>query len=277
MLDPAVQSLKGSIVRLGSVDLQVAYSPGQAPAIVLVHGGLGNRFNWQNQWEFLQSRDRAVLAYDLAGHGESGRYRRYSVGRHRRDLTRLLHHFSLEQPILCCHSYGVTIGLEWAARHPTTAMIAIAGGTHNLTPWWEVPLMKFFAAGGYQIYHSFPIQQLIQRSPSENSNPSSDLPSHAHPYEAIESFWGYDGRRHALTCPTVVITGGRDPVFPPMMGDQLAAHLSSSVHLTVPASGHSVMVEAPNLVNQALWQLLHRGELVESWVDLVSNGWVTDR
>ncbi len=277
MLDPAVQSLEGSIVRLSSVDLQVAYSPGQAPAIVLVHGGLGNRFNWQNQWEFLRSRDRAVLAYDLAGHGESGRYRRYSVGRHRRDLTRLLHHFSLEQPILCCHSYGVTIGLEWAARHPTTAMIAIAGGTHNLTPWWEVPLMKFFAAGGYQIYHSSPIQQLIQRSPSENSNPSSDLPSHAHPYEAIESFWDYDGRRHALTCQTVVITGGRDPVFPPMMGDQLAAHLSSSVHLTVPASGHSVMVEAPNLVNQALWQLLHRGELVESWIDLVSNGWVTDR
>jgi len=62
-----------------------------------------------------------------------------------------------------------------------------------------------------------------------------------------------------------------------MMGDQLAAHLLSSVHLTVPASGHSVMVEAPKLVNQALWQLLHRGELVESWVDLVSNGWVTDR
>ena len=272
MTDHPAASVEGSVIKLGSVELKVAYSPGQLPAIVLVHGGLGNRFNWQKQWDFLKSRDRAVLSYDLAGHGESGRYRRYSVGRHRRDLTRLLHHFKIQHPILCCHSYGVTIGLEWANRHAVTALIAIAGGTHNLTPWWEIPLMKFFAAGGYQIYHSPRIQQLMGAGYSE-----SRLPSEPHPYEAIESFWGYDGRKHKLPCPVVVITGGRDSVFTQTMGDQLTNHMPSSHHLIVPNSGHSVMVEAPNIVNQAIWQLLQRGQLVESWVDLVSNGWVSDR
>ena len=277
MLNNPAASLEGAIVKLGSVDLKVAYSPGESPAIVLVHGGLGNRFNWQNQWEFLRSRDRAVLAYDLAGHGESGRYRRYSVGRHRRDLTRLLHHFKIQHPILCCHSYGVPIGLEWANRHAAKALIAIAGGTHNLTPWWEIPLMKFFAAGGYQIYHSPQVQQFMQTNRVDISEQPGKLPSESHPYEAIESFWGYDGRHHKLPCPVVVITGGRDPVFPPLMGDQLANHMPTSHHLVVPSSGHSVMVEAPNIVNQAIWQLLHRGSLVESWVDLVGTGWVSDR
>lgn len=54
------------------------------------------------------------------------------MGRHCRDLTRLLRHFHIQSPILCCHSYGVPIGLEWARRHQVSALVAIAGGTHNL-------------------------------------------------------------------------------------------------------------------------------------------------
>lgn len=69
------------------VDLQVCHSPGQTPALVFLHGGLGNRFNWRSQYEFFQSQGREVLAYDLAGHGQSQPYNRYSVGRHCRDLT----------------------------------------------------------------------------------------------------------------------------------------------------------------------------------------------
>ena len=122
-------------LRLG-VDLQVCHSPGQTPALVFLHGGLGNRFNWRSQYEFFQSQGREVLVYDLAGHGQSQPYNRYSVGRHCRDLTRLLRHFHIQSPILCCHSYGVPIGLEWARRHQVSALVAIAGGTHNLTPRW---------------------------------------------------------------------------------------------------------------------------------------------
>ncbi|MFN7678426.1 MAG: alpha/beta fold hydrolase [Cyanobacteriota bacterium] len=40
----------------------------------------------------------------MGGHGESSPYGRYSIGRHCRDLTRLLDHLSFTAPILCCHS-----------------------------------------------------------------------------------------------------------------------------------------------------------------------------
>lgn len=30
------------------IDLQVCYSQGKSPAIVFLHGGLGNRFNWRS-------------------------------------------------------------------------------------------------------------------------------------------------------------------------------------------------------------------------------------
>lgn len=248
--------MQGTPLKLGKVTLQTAYSPGKSPAIVFVHGGLGSRMNWSLQWQFFQARGQEILAYDLAGHGESGRYGRYSIGRHRRDLNRLLQHFNIHHPILCCHSYGVPIGLEWANRHAATALIAIGGGTHNLTPWWEVPIIKLFAIGGHRLYHWQPIQEMMRSFTSDEQLAEfyalNNFPSDAHPYEAIEAFWGYDGRHYALKCPVTVITGGNDPMFTPTMGHQWLANLmhdSESRHITVPDVGHLIMAEAPNVVN----------------------------
>ncbi len=259
--------MAGHPVDLGHITLQVSHAPGRSPTVVFIHGGLGSRLNWRSQWEFLHHQGQQVLAYDLAGHGQSSRYRRYSVGRHRRDLTRLLHHFKIHAPILCCHSYGVPIGLEWARRHAVSALIAIGGGTHDLTPWWEVPIVKFLGAGGHRLYEWHQQQPWFQKRSSQPVPASLDrfwqdnpLPTEAHPYEAMESFWGYDGRHHKLTCPLLIVTGAKDPMFPPWMGQNLAAHLgcsSSHLHyLNVANSGHLVMAEAPEIINQALLQVI---------------------
>ena len=89
----------GQVVHLRrGVSLQVCHSPGQSPAIVFLHGGMGNRFNLRSPYDFFAQQGREVLAYDLAGHGQSSAYRRYSLGRHRRDLTRLLARFQSIPP-----------------------------------------------------------------------------------------------------------------------------------------------------------------------------------
>lgn len=261
--------MAGSLVDLRSVQLQVCYTEGQTPAVVFIHGGLGNRFNWRSQWEFLRSQGKAALAYDLAGHGNSSRYRRYSVGRHRRDLMRLMRHFKIHQPILCCHSYGVPIGLEWASRHQTRALILIGGGTHNLTPWWEVPLVRFLAFGGHHLHRHQTVQDWLKSLTSSHSSDTvqrffqeSPLPNDPHPYHALTSFWGYDGRLAKISCPVLVITGETDSVFTPTMGQQLMKHIATqqgqqhSRHLTVPRTGHLVMAESPSIVNHAILDLL---------------------
>ena len=256
-------NLAGSPIKLGKVALQVAHAPGNSPAIVLIHGGLGSRYNWCLQWDYFRSQGQEILAYDLAGHGQSGRYRQYSVGRHYRDLTRLLRHFQIERPILCCHSYGVPIGLEWAKRHPTTALIAIGGGTHNLTPWWEIPLIKFFAIGGHHLYRWQVVQELLRSLMASEANErlaefhgQNIVPADSHPYEAIEAFWGYNAQYSALNCPVTVITGGNDPMFPPVMGHEWLANLlynqPQSQHISVSNVGHLIMAEAPEVVDQAI-------------------------
>jgi pimeloyl-ACP methyl ester carboxylesterase len=230
---------------------------------------LGSRFNWRSQWEFLHANQHTAIAYDLAGHGNSSRYRRYSVGRHRRDLTRLLKHFKVHKPILCCHSYGVPIGLEWASRHHASALILIGGGTHNLTPWWEVPLTRLLAAGGHHLHRAPTVQRWLRTLTSQHNHDVVDrffqenpLPQDSHPYEAMQSFWGYDGRLKPISCPVLVITGEDDPVFPPSMGADLADHFDwedlHCQHLSVPGAGHLVMAEVPDVVNQAILEMVGR-------------------
>jgi hypothetical protein len=45
-IEASKDSLMGEIVHLRrGVDLQVSHSSGESPAVVFLHGGMGNRFN----------------------------------------------------------------------------------------------------------------------------------------------------------------------------------------------------------------------------------------
>lgn len=247
-----------------AVELQVCHHSGSEPALVFVHGGLGNRFNWRSQYEFACAQGWEAIVYDLAGHGQSSPYSRYSIGRHGRDLTRLLHRFSIKSPILCCHSYGVPIGLEWAQRHPTRGLIFIAGGTHELDPWWEIPLMKAMTWGGRYLFQLPIAQRLLRSLTSSYGHPvverffaENPTPIDFHSYRALEIFWQYDffsriKTDHYRNIPALIITGGRDATFSYDMGAQLAAHFNQGQHLYFPEAGHIVMAEYPENVNEAI-------------------------
>ncbi len=246
------------------VTLQVCYQAGVSPAVVFLHGGLGNRFNWRSQYEFAIAQGWQTLVYDLGGHGQSSPYRRYSIGRHRRDLTRLLDLYGIQSPILCCHSYGVPIGLEWAQRHPTSGLILACGGTHDLDPWWEVPLMKFMQYGGRHLYRLAIVQQCSNWLGSRCSSPTihqffaeCPTPTDYEAYKTLEIFWPYHFFRrlkspHYTTIPTLVMSGGRDSMFSRQMGDELATHFQHSEHFHIPTAGHLIMAEYPQAVNQAI-------------------------
>jgi pimeloyl-ACP methyl ester carboxylesterase len=262
-------TLAGKIIELRpGVELKVSHYPGKSPAIVFLHGGMGNRFNLRSQYEFFHAQGREVLAYDLAGHGQSSPYQRYSLGRHRRDLTRLLNHLEISAPILCCHSYGVPIGLEWIRRHQVSGLIAIAGGTHDLAPWWEIPSIKLLAWGGRHLYHLSCIQQLTNYFSTNHRNEVMDkffaespVPTEPDPYQALEIFWSYNFFKRQTppinaNIPVLVISAGQDSMFTAKMGEDLADCFPKGEHLHLPNAGHLVMAEYPDIINQAILALV---------------------
>ncbi|KAB8331605.1 alpha/beta hydrolase [Scytonema tolypothrichoides VB-61278] len=267
--DSFQDALVGSTIHLRrGVNLQVCHSSGRTPAIVFLHGGTGNRFNFRSQYEFAQSQGWEVLVYDLGGHGQSSPYPCYSIGRHRRDLERLLYQFGISSPVLCCHSYGVPIGLEFAQYNCVSGFVAIAGGTHNLAPWWEIPLMKFMAWGGRYLYFLPGVQAIsnffstsYRHSVIERFFAECPTPTDFQSYKALEIFWGYDFfARHPLPknlhIPALIISAGFDPMFTHEMGNDLARHFINGTHLHVANAGHLVMAESPELINSAILKYL---------------------
>lgn len=260
-----------SILLRKGVTLAVSYAAAHprsenaiAPPLVFLHGGLGNRYNWRVQYEFALSQGWEALNYDLAGHGESSSYNRYSIGRHQRDLTRLLKKFNITEPILCCHSYGVPIGLEWSQTHPVAGLVLVAGGTHDLAPWWEIPLMKGLEWGGRHFFHWQWLQKLTKTLSSGHNNPAikrflkeSPVPTEPEPYEALGIFWDYNfftrrRRCKRLDMPVLVISGGQDSMFSKEMGEDLAAVFPNAQHLHLPKAGHLMIAEYPDEVNGAI-------------------------
>ncbi|RUR72393.1 alpha/beta fold hydrolase [Chlorogloeopsis fritschii PCC 9212] len=258
-------ALVGSSIHLRhGVTLQVSHAQGANPAVVFIHGEMGNRFNFRFQYEFSKIQGWRVLAYDLAGNGQSSPYKRYSIGRHCRDLGRLLDRFGISSPVLCCHGSGVSIGLEFAQYRPISGIIAIAGGIHNLTPWWHIPLMKFMAFGG-RYFYKLPVADTLSNFFSISYHhqfikqfvAESFVPTDLYAYKSLEVFWNYNFfARHPapknLHIPALVITGGKDLMFTREMGKELAGYFPNSVHLHIKDAGHLVMAEFVELVNEAI-------------------------
>jgi pimeloyl-ACP methyl ester carboxylesterase len=96
---------------------QVAYEIHGAgsPAFVLVHGWSCNRSYWDAQVLTLATSS-AVMALDLAGHGESGRERiDWTIAAFGADVVAVVDEAALDDVVLVGHSMGADVILE-AAR-----------------------------------------------------------------------------------------------------------------------------------------------------------------
>ena len=164
--------------------------------------------------------------------------------------------------------------LEWARRRPVRGLVLAAGGTHELDPWWEQPLMRSMRVGGRQLFRSPWLQALNRRWISTSNEPAVDafcrespIPVELEPYRSMEVFWGYNFHRrptplHWPNIPALILSGGHDPMFNRAMAEALAARFNQGRHLHLPNCGHLLMVEEPQRVNQAIADWMTSAELL---------------
>jgi pimeloyl-ACP methyl ester carboxylesterase len=114
----------------------------EAP-FVLVHGLASNARLWDGVAEYLNGLGHMVVAIDQRGHGrsdapESG----YDLETAVTDLLALIATLELERPVLVGQSWGATVVLELAWRHPESVrgIACVDGGVVDLAqsyPVWE--------------------------------------------------------------------------------------------------------------------------------------------
>jgi non-heme chloroperoxidase len=140
----------------GGVELAVweAGTPGR-PAIVLIHAFSQNSQTWQPQLESALASEFHLVAYDLRGHGDSGKpldAAEYTDGgRWADDLAAVIRSRNLHRPVVVGWSYGGYVITDYVRRHGDDALggIVIVGsntknGTEDALPHFGEAILALF-------------------------------------------------------------------------------------------------------------------------------------
>lgn len=201
---------------------------GQGPAIVLMHGYTGTLDrHWINNGVFANlAKDHRVIAFDLRGHGKSGKP--HEPGAYGEtmaaDVVRLLDHLKIERAHVIGYSLGAMIAGRVATMHPGR-LISVAYVAS--LPFREgATYMDTFADESVKELESdLPFKSLAVALQPVGTKPPSDDEIRkavaplvaANDVRALAALWrGYktlsvsDQQLAALRVPSILLTGSED-------------------------------------------------------------------
>ena len=247
-----------------------AYSGSRAldrslPTVLFVHGAALDHSVWALQSRYFAHHGWNALAVDLPGHGRSEGDALPSVRGIADWIVHAMDAIGIERAALVGHSMGSLAALDAAGRRPervsklallapsvpmpvSEALLAAARGNDHaayelITEWSFSPVNQ---SGGNQqpgVWMTGNALRLMERS----------RPGVL--YVDLSACNGYaDGLACApgVRCPVLVILGERDRMVPGRGAKALISTLAEPRVITLADTGHSLMVEAPDAVLDAL-------------------------
>ncbi len=235
------------------------------PVVMLIHGAGMDSTVWQLQTRYLAYRGIRALAVDLPGHGRSGGEALGSVEEMADWLVRFLDAAGVTQAHMVGHSMGSFIALEMANRHADrTCSITLCGTSTSMAVHPDLlgaatndleHASALMAAWG----HARPAHIGLNPTPGmwmlggaralvELSRPGVL----ATDFRACMAYANAVLAAAAAVCPATVIIGLGDKMTPPKGGRLIAAALRHVTVMELADVGHSMMIESPRVVRDAI-------------------------
>ena len=261
---------------------------GVGPPAVLCHGGPGI-YDYLEPVADMVDDLATVHRYDQRGCGRSEDRRPYSVAGFIADLEALRAHWGHEQWTVIGHSWGATLALLYAVRHPdrTRALVYLSGT--GIDPAWHQDYRRNRAAKLAPVdrdrLHRLEQERsvatgaeldrvnaergaLLEATEYYDAGALAELPRYDRfpinyrlntalnaEMAKREESGELPARIARLSVPTLVIDGEADP-RPRWARAQIAELIPHSRHVTIPRAGHDPWVEQPEATATALRQLL---------------------
>ena len=235
------------------------------PTIAFVHGAANDHSVWALQSRYFAHHGRNVLALDLPGHGRSEGAALPTVAAIADWLVAVLDACAINTAALAGHSLGSLAVLDAAGRHPTRVeRVALLG------PSVPMPVSEALLDAAKRDDHAaFEMINAWSFSPPDQlggnrlpgvwmTGSSLRLMERCGPgvlYTDLAACNSYaEGLKAAskIRCPALLIVGERDQMTLPKNARALAETLADKRVVRIPDCGHSLMVEAPDAVLDAL-------------------------
>lgn len=233
-------------VKIGGRAVELLDLPGEPPALVLLHEGLGSVALWRGLPETLHAATgRRVVAFSRFGHGDSDPppAPRTPASFHEEALDvlpQMLAKLAIEAPLLIGHSDGASIAVVHAAHHRVAGLVLMA--PHVVVE--DVCVREIRA-----IRERFLTGDLRERMAGHHADPDA-------------AFWGWCGvwldpefRRWSLEpeaarvrAPALLIQGTDDPYGTLDQLDRVERVAPGPTQRLVVPGGHSPHLEAPDVV-----------------------------
>ena len=228
------------------------------PSLLFVHGAGGTHRHWGRQLQGLNGVNR--YAVDLPGHGGSAGGGQTSIAGYARVIVELLDVLRVDRATLVGHSMGGAISQYLALEHPQRVerLVLVGSGARlRVLPRLLQGLLQDFGSTVEMMlglaYSSDCPPELVQLGRDEWLE---NEPSVVHgDFAACDNF-DVTGRLGKISCPALVLCGEDDRLTPPKYAHYLQDSMPGASLTIIPNAGHMVMVEQPELVNQAIEEFL---------------------
>ncbi|MGI9162880.1 MAG: alpha/beta fold hydrolase [Mycobacterium sp.] len=232
---------------------------GSGPSLILLHANGGDHRDFGAVVDGLAESGWCVTTIDFPGHGLSPRHYPESAVGFGVALTDWLDNLGGSH-VLMGNSVGGFAALYAAARRPERVAGLALVSPGGFTPRWfgTTATCRLFGSARVApvVYRRLPRLYLHGRNPAVSAaiaraEEASRSPERCEVYGNVwRSFADpdHDGRSlaAAVTCPTLLVWGTRDPVLPwHLDGRRARAALPMAETLTFPGGGHQPFIERP--------------------------------
>ena len=230
--------------------------------IVFIHGAGGNGTLWDNQLLGLSSR-YAALAVDLPGHGKSGGNAANRISTYRDYVKDFFDSAGFSKAVLCGHSMGGAISLDYALQHPkdVEALILVSTGSRlRVAP----KILETYREGKTNpslvrhLYGPDAPEELVREGETmlENVPPETSYAD----FTACDQFNAME-RLHEIDRPVLILCGEQDVMTPPKYSRFLCEAINGARLELLPTGGHMLMQEKGDEVNRAIDRFLQNNQI----------------
>jgi 3-oxoadipate enol-lactonase len=243
---------------------------GKGAAVVLVHGGLVDSRQWDDQMPMLSKRYR-VVRYDLRGYGRS----QAPTGpfSHVEDLRALLDFLKIDRATIVGLSLGGMVASDFALEHPDRVerLVLVGSGLRGDTQPPDEKTLNAYRVGakeGAEKYFEAFLQadllagvrdrpaarERMHRMMVDNFKAITYLTSGLIQYPETKTI----DRLGQIKAPTLVVVGGIDSKNLKNIADILATKIPGARKVVIEDASHHSPVEVPEEFNRVLLDFLKK-------------------
>lgn len=232
--------------------------------ILFLHGFPFNGSLWEPQVEYFQNK-RLVLAPDLRGHGSGPKGDApWMIMDFVEDIHELLIKAKIEKVVLCGHSMGGYIALEFIHRYPEMVESLILVGSRADSDTNEVKeqrykTLKKIRDEGLEVFaddfSKLVLSDLHSEEKKKLKKYVQDLVLSNDPNDVMMVIGALASRRDStltlkeISCPAMVVVGADDKVTSWGVNHSMARRITNCQFAKVANAGHMVNIEQPEKFN----------------------------